>query len=176
MIKKAEVRSIGGFSLVEVLLVLALVGVLAGLVAGNVGAFITGSKYEPPSRVLKKAILDAIYEASESKNPTFLSYDDEKASFHVTDSGGVELSSHPVYQGEWKEEYEAPEIIFQAIGPESGSDGGSTMYDDDQLELRRIPFHYGSSVPFLTQIQFRGERQELQFDPFSGFVLKGSSE
>ena len=91
-------------------MVLALVGVLAGLVAGNVGAFIRGAQFEPPSRVLKKAILDAIYESSESKNPTFLSYIEEKAVFRVSNASGEELHSHKIYQGEWKEEYESPEL------------------------------------------------------------------
>ena len=69
MIKRSGSLRFGGFTLIEVLLVLALVGVLAGLVAGNAGAFITGAKYEPPGRVLKKAILDAIYFSSETKGP-----------------------------------------------------------------------------------------------------------
>ena len=63
------------------LLVLALVGVLAGLVAGNAGAFIKGAQFEPPSRVLKKAILDAIYEASESKELIYVSYDPKNCNF-----------------------------------------------------------------------------------------------
>jgi hypothetical protein len=46
-----------------VLLVLALLELSPVLVAGNVGAFITGAQFEPPERVLKKAILDAIYES-----------------------------------------------------------------------------------------------------------------
>ena len=172
MIKKPRNHKADGFTLIEVLLVLALVGVLAGLVAGNVGAFIRGAQFEPPSRVLKKAILDAIYEASESKNPTFLSYNEENALFKVSNSIGSELSVYPVYKNDWKEVYESPEVVFSAIGPESGTDGGSSIYGEDELVLNRIPFHYGSSVPFLVQIRFRGENEELRFDPFSGFILK----
>jgi hypothetical protein len=67
-----------------VLLVLALVGVITGLVAGNVGAFIKGAQIEPPDRVLKKAILDAIYESSESKRATYLSFETKSSSFRVT--------------------------------------------------------------------------------------------
>ncbi len=145
---------------------------MVGLVAGNVGAFIRGAQFEPPSRVLKKAILDAIYESSESKNPTFLSYIEEKAVFRVSNASGAELHAHKIYQGEWKEEYESPEVVFMAIGPESGSDGEPTLYQEDELVLLRIPFHYGSSVPFLTEIRFQGKTENLQFDPFSGFVLK----
>jgi len=172
LIKRSGSLRFGGFTLIEVLLVLALVGVLAGLVAGNAGAFITGSKYEPPGRVLKKAILDAIYFSSETKESTYLFYLEDNASFLVKDASGGLLSRHKVYEGQWDEDYELPEIQFTAIGPESGPDGGSTMYDEEQLSLKRVHFHYGSSVPFLADIRFRGEESLLQFDPFSGFVLK----
>ena len=171
MIKKRRSQRFDGFSLIEVLLVLALVGVLAGLVAGNAGAFIKGAQFEPPSRVLKKAILDAIYEASESKNPTYVSYDKKTASFVVKNSTGSELSVLPIYKDDWNEEFESPEVVFTAIGPGSGPSGELSSYNDDELILSRIPFHYGSTVPFLATIHFHGKDTNLQFDPFSGFVL-----
>ena len=171
MIKKRRSQRFDGFSLIEVLLVLALVGVLAGLVAGNAGAFIKGAQFEPPSRVLKKAILDAIYEASESKELIYLTYIQETATFRVSNKFGTEINSHKIFKGEWEAEHDLPEIIFKAIGPGSGLDGGTSIYDEGRLVLTKIPFHYGSSVPFMTQIRFMDEMQELQFDPFSGFVL-----
>jgi prepilin-type N-terminal cleavage/methylation domain-containing protein len=161
-----------GFTLVEVLLVLALVGVITGLVAGNVGAFITGAQFEPPDRVLKKAILDAIYESSESKRATYLSFEANSSSFRVTDRSGVQINSHSIYKGKLDEGKEVPKVIFKAIGPESGPDGGSSIYDEDELILNRIPFHYGSSVPFEVEIEFKDQLSRHRFDPFSGFVLK----
>jgi hypothetical protein len=155
-----------------VLLVLALVGVITGLVAGNVGAFITGAQFEPPDRVLKKAILDAIYESSESKRATYLSFESNSSSFRVTDRTGSKINSHPIYKGELDDEKEVPKVIFKAIGPQSGPDGGSTIYDEDELILNRIPFHYGSSVPFEVEIEFKDQLSRHRFDPFSGFVLK----
>ena len=65
-------RALLAFSLLEVLLVLALIGVLMGVVAGNAGAFISGSNYEPPERVLKRAALDAVYFSSERKRKSYL--------------------------------------------------------------------------------------------------------
>jgi prepilin-type N-terminal cleavage/methylation domain-containing protein len=161
-----------GFTLVEVLLVLALVGVITGLVAGNVGAFISGAQFEPPDRVLKKAILDAIYESSESKRATYLSFETNSSSFRVTNRSGVQINSHSIYKGELDDGKEVPKVIFKAIGPESGPDGGSSIYDEDKLILTRIPFHYGSSVPFEVEIDFKDQLSRHRFDPFSGFVLK----
>ena len=172
MIQRSGFRHSGGFTLVEVLLVLALVGVLTGLVAGNVGAFITGAQFEPPERVLKKAILDAIYESSESKRATYLSFETNSSSFRVTDRAGAQINTHSVYMGELDDEKEVPRVVFKAIGPESGPDGGSTIYDEEELILTRIPFHYGSSVPFEVEIEFKDQLFPHRFDPFSGFVLK----
>ena len=72
MLSKISIKKVAGFSLIEVLLVLALIGVMAAIVAGNAGAFIQASGYEPPARVLKKAVLDAYYFAGERKEATFL--------------------------------------------------------------------------------------------------------
>ena len=70
MINQERIRKASGFTLIEVLLVLALVGLMAGLVAGNAGAFISGGNFEPPHRVLKKSVLDAVYYAGERKRAT----------------------------------------------------------------------------------------------------------
>lgn len=164
------------FSLIEVLLVLALVAVLVGIVAGNAGAFIKGSNFEPPDRVLKKAVLDAVYHASESKRPAFLSYFEENATFLVTGTSGEILAEHNVYEKITEEIEEdsslIPKVSFYAVGPLSGVDGGNTNYDDEDLKLARVFFHSGSSQPFFAEIEFRNDQEKLEFDPFSGYVLK----
>jgi prepilin-type N-terminal cleavage/methylation domain-containing protein len=164
------------FSLIEVLLVLALVAVLVGIVAGNAGAFIKGSNFEPPDRVLKKAVLDAVYHASESKRAAYLSYYDENATFLVTNSFGEILSEHRVYKKMDKDltgdDSLMPKVSFLAIGPLAGEDGGSSLYEEQDLALKRVFFHSGCSVPFSVVIDFRDKKQVLEFDPFSGYVLK----
>ena len=164
------------FSLIEVLLVLALVAILVGIVAGNAGAFIKGSNFEPPDRVLKKAVLDAVYHASESKRPAYLSYSEETATFMVADASGQVLAEHNVYE-KITEEIKGdssliPKVSFYAVGPLSGVDGGNTNYDDDDLKLIRVSFHSSSSQPFFAEIEFRNDQEKLEFDPFSGYVLK----
>lgn len=169
-------RTSRAFSLIEVLLVLALVGILFGLVAGNAGAFISGSNFEPPDRVLKRAVLDAVYHAAERKQPTYLAYREQNASFVVTDASGSPLSRHDVYKKMDEKIRQSedliPRVVFRAIGPLSGMEGQETKYDDEHLMLARVKFDSGCSVPFSVEIQFREETEETSFDPFSGFVLK----
>ena len=174
MLSKISIKKVAGFSLIEVLLVLALIGVMAAIVAGNAGAFIQASGYEPPVRVLKKAVLDAYYFAGERKEATFLAYLEENASFIVSDSSGNELETHSIFKNLKQDELDKddfPEIEFRAIGPLAGATGGNTIYRDNQLLLKRIRFHSGSCVAFEASIRHRGEEKKFLFDPFSGFVL-----
>ena len=180
MIPKSRGGTSRAFSLIEVLLVLALVGILAGIVAGNAGAFITGSNFEPPERVLKRAVLDAFYFSSENKRATYLSYLEDKAIFEIKDSRGKTLATHKVYEkfddtmGE--DDALLPKVTFRAIGPLAGEDGGSTNYEEEHLKLSRVGFHYGCSIPFEAKIDFRSEVIEMSFDPFSGYVLENEEE
>ena len=162
------------------LLVLALIGVMAGIVAGNAGAFIVGSNFEPPDRVLKRAVLDAVYFAGERKRATYLQYFEANATFLVADREGKVLATHKIYEDLTDEIREnedlMPKTTFRAIGPLSGPDGGRTEYDEDHLELTRVYFHAGCSIPFHTEIDFRGETIEMSFDPFSGYILGEDEE
>lgn len=168
-------RSLRAFSLIEVLLVLGLIGVLMGVVAGNASAFISGSNYEPPDRVLKRAALDAVYFSSERKRKSYLSYVEDQVMFTVTDSSGAILAEHKVYskvdEDLFEDEELIPEVFFSAVGPEAGEAGGSTNFTEEQLALDRVAFHAGCSQPFEVKIVFREESSTIKFDPFSGYVL-----
>ncbi len=171
-----RVKSIQAFSLIEILLVLALLSVLAGVVAGNLGAFVRGANFEPPQRVLKKAVLDAVYYSSERKRATYLSYFEENASFIVSDAMGETLAEHRVYQDLnneiLKDGSNIPKVTFLAVGPLSGLDGDDTKYDKEELLLPRVLFHSGSSIPFQSTLEFGEQETEMYFDPFSGYAIK----
>ena len=166
------------FTLIEILIVLALIGAMAGLVAGNASIFIEGSKREPPDRVLKKAVVDALYLSSENKRVAYLSYDEENATFLSSDARGGVMSSHGLFEAsreeEERDEDDNPKVTFRSVGPLAGSAGGSTIYDEDLLIIRRVPFHLGASVPFAAEVEVEGESEIeiFEFDPFSGYHLK----
>lgn len=168
--------SVSGFTLIEILIVLALVAIMAGIVAGNASAFIIGGNAEPPARVLKRATLDALYFSGEKKEEIFLSWLEQNATFLVQDRQGMILKSHPVYEeitDDIRSDDELmPKLEFYAVPPLAGVDGGSSDLDSDELLLSAIRFHAGCSTPFLTVIEFRGKTEELKFDPFSAYVLK----
>ena len=171
----------GGFTIVEVLLVLALLAIIAAMVGTGAVGMIDASKMEPPDRVLKRAVLDAVYHASERKQPSFLRYRKERATFEVTDATGQVLAKHAVYQDmpaddeddeddEW-DDLVLPEVSFLAEGPLAGESGGPTQVEDEHLVLKRIRFQAGVSPPFQAKVKFAGKEQIFNFDPFSGYVI-----
>ena len=168
-------QSVAGFSLIEIMIVLALVAVLAAIVSGNIAGFIDGAKVEPPGRVLKRAVLEGIYLSNERKREVRLSYLEENASFLISDPQGKILKDFKIYDDLTEEIQSSPEkmpmVYFTAIGPGLGVDGKDTDLDEEQLELNSIRFHSGCSTPFIAEIFFREKSEVLQFDPFSGFVI-----
>jgi len=144
--------------------------------AAGAGVFIEASKTEPPARILKRVVLDAVYRASARKIPAYLRYDGEKATFLVTDAGGESLAAYPIYEDleerrkDGDGQLDLPVVTFRAEGPLSGPGGGGTEIDDEFLELLRVPFFPGVSAPFSATIEVGGEEEELRFDPFSGYV------
>jgi len=177
LILSKRAGGVRAFTLIEVLLVLALIGVLIGLVAINAGAFVEASKYEPPARVLGKAVMDSFYFASETKRTAYLSYQEGNATFLVSDGTGKVLSNHGIFDKEdleqLREDDLLPRVVFRAKGPLAGLSGGDSLYDDDLLVVGRVPFHFGTSMPFQTEIEIMGEEEIeiIEFDPFSGYPV-----
>ena len=168
-------HTVTGFSLIEVLIVLALLAVMAAIVSGNIAGFIDGAKAEPPGRVLKRAVLEGIFLSNERKREVRLSYLEENASFLITSPRGVIIKDFRIYDNLSEEIQSSPDklpkVFFKAIGPGTGVDGEDSDLDQEQLELNSIRFHAGCSNPFKAEILFREKTEILEFDPFSGYVI-----
>ena len=51
--------------------------------------------------------------------------------------------------------------------------GWGFLYDDDLLVVQRVPFHFGTSMPFQAESEIMGEDEveRIEFDPFSGYQV-----
>lgn len=158
-------------------MVLAIIGIMAGLLAGNAGAFIETAKVEPPDRILRKAVLDATYMTSQTKEVVYLRYDDENGTLVIENSSGSQLALHRIVELPEEDDFEAREnefsLIFEADVPLAGIDGEEGDWDEEEIFLRRVAFHpSGVSTPFIARLRTGfGEIKEktFRFDPFSGY-------
>jgi Tfp pilus assembly protein FimT len=156
---------LGGFSLVEILLVIALIGVMGGLVMGGLAGFFQAGKIHPPERRLQEAVLKARALAERESIPVFLSYDRQGGGqFILEGSSRLELLLDERNQ---TISDLGPEISFSAIVENSPYN-----YTAEQLRLLRVKFMAGCSPAFLVRLDTEESNQEITFDPFSAYSLK----
>ncbi len=159
------VNRLSGFTLVEILLVIALIGVMGGLVVGGLGGLFQAGKIHPPERRLQEAVLKARALAERESIPVFLSYDRQAGGrFIVEGSSRLELLLDERNQTIAEQ---GPEISFSAIVENSPYN-----YTAEQLRLLKVKFMAGCSPAFLVKLETEESNQEITFDPFSAYALK----
>ncbi|MFP6855356.1 MAG: type II secretion system protein [Opitutales bacterium] len=184
-----------GFTLIEILLAIALIGIIASVLAGEAGVFFRAAKRpEPPHRILRKAVLDATYFASQSKETVFLRFEDNKDSkdhgvLFIENASGSALSRYRVFQLPDEDEFTIHDssfsLIFEAEVPLAGIDGeegdrNEEFWGSAEIELPRILFHpSGVSTPFIVRLHAGHDDHEektYRFDPFSGYLRLKTEE
>ena len=154
-----------GFSLIEILLVLALIAVAASVVLVNFQAFADRGDSTSPAEVLTAAIRKARFIAAADRITTTLRYDEDSGTLQIEPSGDqFEINANFGREGRG-------EIRFFLIPPAEGlrsfaSPGSST------LETSEVAFAADrSSSPFIAEIDSgSGPPTKLRFDPFSSVI------
>lgn len=157
-----------GFTLLEILLVIALIAVAASVVILNFAAFSDRSESSSPEEVLTAAIRKARFIAAADRITTTLRFDEESGTLQVDPPGEVFPISDdfgPEGRGE---------IRFFLIAPAVGLE---PFPDPDQarLETNFVAFAPDrSSSPFIAEIDLgQGNPTRLRFDPFSSIIRTG---
>gem|GEM_PF-1230140 len=179
---KLDSRFSKGFTLIEILITFALVALISSIVLIS-GAQIQRLKDQPPlERVLLDAVREARYQAAITKEVSWLSYDSETGTFHISLESKAPVPTVPDrssgffgpsvmtaepeeeekvipestvthYKVYVPEEGEVPKVEFFAIPPGMGYDGDSEDEPED-IPLPRVPFDPGGfSVPFLVKVE-----------------------
>lgn len=156
-----------GFTLIELILVIALIALVGGLMVVNARAILSGLGEEPVDRILQKAVREARYQAASLKEPAYLIYDEESGSLEVLSGTGTKLAAFPTAEGT-----EFPEIEFEQILPASGLDGFGR---DETAPVNQVVFRPDrSSTPFQAIISEGVRSFTLRYDPFSAIVIDDS--
>lgn len=154
----------GGFTLLEILITLALIGLLGGLVAGGAVALIR----ERPStgeEVLRAAMMKSRRYAVENMREVRLRYDAREKTFHASTLDGER--SFPVeIEGELQ-------IDFLPAKSE-----GSVLLGGSVAELGGLPhivfYPDGSCSPFRAQLRTGGAARIVLIDPWTCATMEGA--
>lgn len=160
-------RTSKGFSLFEMLIVIALMGLLSGLVVMNMGAVFAGVGDEPLPETLRRAVREARFQAASNKETATLTYDSEATAFIITGVNGNELARLKA-----DADPDRDSIIFLQLLPEQGL-GVPDQKNTATSETRSVAFHPDrSSTPFTAEVTYSGDRTRHRFDAFSNLQIR----
>lgn len=157
-----------GFSLIELVIVIALIAILGSLVVVSAEGMLRGLGSEPNERIFQKAVREARFQAAANKENAFLVYNGEDGVLQIYDAAGNLLSDFVLTR-----EGEAfPTLVFEQILPASGLD---SFTREETVEIKQIVFRPDrSSTPFQVTMQQNGNQFTLQYDPFSAITINDS--
>lgn len=157
-----------GFTLIELIIVIALIALTGGLIVINAQAILRGLGEEPVERIFQKAVREGRYQAAFLKESAFLSYDEEKGLLSIKSEAGTELASFQVVP---EDENDKPDIQFEQILPGMGLESAR----GDTVPADYIVFRPDrSSTPFEVTIEQGPVRFTQRYDPFSAIVIHDS--
>jgi len=158
------------FSLIEILLVVALIGLVGGLVAINVNAIFAGLGERPLPEVFRFAVREARYIAARDKEPITLRFDAQRSAFIISDDSNAEQS---VFETGYLPEENAVKVDFYQILPDVGINSGNILVSA-RYKISRIVFHPDrSSTPFEVELRYGVQTSTHRYDPFSDAELRG---
>lgn len=150
-------RGCSGFTLLEIIIVIALIGLLTAMVTGGAVALLRDHPATGEDE-LKLAILRCRRRAVSELEVLHLSYDEKARSFIETSREGEKL--FPISMpGELKVDFLAPETSSSQLL------GGDLVEQDP---LRSVSFYPdGASSAFRVQLRTGGPARILSFDPWT---------
>lgn len=152
------------FTLVEIVLVIALMAMAASVVIANFVAFADRGEETSPEETLRAAIRSARFHAGSSRQITTLRFDKENGQLLVSSGEEFKLNDDFGKGG-------PGEINFYLVPPAEGLAPFPEAERSD-LETSSVSFAPDrSSSPFVAEIDTgRGNAERLVFDPFSSLV------
>lgn len=155
----------GGFTLIEIVLVLALIALVTGLVLVNFNAFVDRGAEVNPAEVLQSAVRDARFKAGAERLVIELGYDREKGVLRL-DPGAIEYPLNADFGKTGR-----GTIRFYLGAPGEGLSPIPEI-QSSRMEVPRVQFAPDRSAsPFVAEIDTgSGTPERLVFDPFSSIV------
>ena len=159
-----ERSPLGAFTLLELLLVIALLGIATGLVVTNTASLLKGLEERPLPEILKLAVREARFAAAHQKVPIYLSFDRETSQFIVSDPGSVILHTLSTHD---RPDDPSLEVQFFHLLPAAGT-SLTSWTGPEKRPVPHVIFHPDrSSSPFEVQLTDYETTSRHRYDPFS---------
>lgn len=156
-----------GFSLIEILVVLALIALLGSMLVVNITSMTGGLGPRPLPEILKRAVRDARFEAASRKEVVTLHFAAELGAFVVRDAAGQAVRERETGLGPGAR---GVAVRFEQILPQQGTSGWNLRDRREEINaLRFAPDR--SSTPFVAIVEADGRSSEHRFDPFSNLEV-----
>lgn len=154
-----------GFTLLEILLVIALIAVAVSVVILNFAAFSDRGENSSPEEVLTEAIREARFIAASQRTTTTLRFDEESGTL-LLEPAGMQFPINADFGPDGR-----GKIRFFLIPPAVGL-AAFPEPNQTRLETDFVAFASDrSSSPFIVEIDLGlGNPTRLRFDPFSSII------
>jgi hypothetical protein len=152
--------------MIEILMTLALMGLLAAAAIGPDNSIFSGLGDEPLDETLRKAVREARYQAVNTGALTILSWDAETSEFVIKNATGS-----VVERMKSDAKGESDEVKFFVIAPTQGTE---ILENEPTLEeITSIKFDADRcATPFVAKMHYAGKDYMARYDPFSNLKLE----
>lgn len=159
--KHFRIRQKPAFTLIEIVIVIALIALVSGVAVWRFDALIPAMKTPSPEKTLMRACTQAAHYAWTQKRRCFLRMDAETRNLKIEDAHGNTISAFP-----FAENASETELCFRLDTRES-----TRIFSPSELEIiDAIEFHpAGCTTPAVIEIlRSRKAVRCFRMDPFSG--------
>jgi prepilin-type N-terminal cleavage/methylation domain-containing protein len=172
-LQPGSAASVGGFSMVEILLVIALIGMLASIFVINFDTLLRQNETDSLEQAFWTASSEARNLAMFERRAQDLRYDPESLTYLI--GAGENVKRFAVETSSWSDEAQVEVLFKQRL-----SDDSYRLIGGELITLREAPivrfFPDGTCMPFILEIRVDEDLRSIEIDPWSGAELLASED
>lgn len=156
-----------GFTLIEIILTVALIALMSGMLVMNIGSILKVTAIESLEHEYWRSVDSARSNAVFSQKPHFIVWNEETSTFVVSSAGAVE--NFELNTSEFGDV--EVEVLFEEIAPENSY----VLIRGELVAKREIAtvgfFPDGTCTPYTVTLKIGDHESHFQMDPWTGVRL-----